>query len=346
METKHDSDDHGGQLEECKRIGRVLDLLYLLMVQPRHWTRAALATRYELSERQIAKDLDLLKHGLKCAIRSARGIGYYLERQPDLPAIRYTAAEALALLTALRLAQHSGSVEAASLAAALARTESALPAEFLGLLRAVRVAAARQSTQSGHRAAMLARVQGALTEGRCLRVVYESASSGGVRTERVWQPYHLWPDGVSWLVAAHDSLRDDVLTFRVDRLVTAEVTADRYTIPADFDPEQYCGGGWGVLRGICGPEQEVVVRFSAEEGRRARDEEHHPSQQTEILPDGRVEMRFQVAITSELLRWLFKWGDGCEVLAPPELRAQVAERAQNIAARHAAPAPQPPDTPR
>jgi predicted DNA-binding transcriptional regulator YafY len=38
-----------------------------------------------------------------------------------------------------------------------------------------------------------------------------------------------------------------------------------------------------------------------------------------------------VGITPELVRWIFRWGTGCEVLAPPELRAQVAEMARKVA---------------
>jgi len=323
-----------GRVEELRRIARVLSLLSLISAQPRRWPRKALAGKYEVTERQIDKDLAVLRHGLGCDIQSVKKQGYYVARLPALPAVHYTAAEALALLTALRLAQASGSVDPSSLASALARTEEALPIEFAGLLRMLQLAGARQSSQAIHRSAMLVLVERAITAGRCLRVTYESATRGGVRSERVLQPYHLDPHPPSWLVTAHDSLSGEVRNFRVDRITSAELTETRYMIPPDFDAIRYQGEGWGVLRGMAGPEQEVVVRFTPEEGRRARDERHHHSQREEVLPDGGVEMRFRVGITSELVRWVLRWAGGCTVLAPEELRQQVAEAVGRIAELH------------
>ena len=323
-----------GRAEELRRIARVLSLLSLISAQPRRWPRKALASKYGVTERQIDKDLAVLRHGLCCDIQSVKKQGYCVVRLPALPAVHYTAAEALALLTALQLAQASGSVDPSSLASALARTEEALPVEFAGLLSMLRMASARQSSQAAHRSAMLALVERALAEGRCMHVTYESASRGGARKERVLQPYHLEPYPPSWLVTAHDSVTGEIRNFRIDRIISAELTRTHYTIPADFDAIRYQGEGWGVLRGMAGPEQEVVLRFTPEEGRRARDERHHHSQVEKLLPNGGVEMRFHVGITSELVRWVLRWAGGCTVLAPEELRQQVAEAAGRIAEQH------------
>jgi predicted DNA-binding transcriptional regulator YafY len=334
MNENSTTERHEGRGDELRRIARVLSLLSLISAQPRRWPRKALATKYEVTERQIDKDLAVLRHGLCCDIQSVKKQGYYVARLPALPAVHYTATEALALLTALRLAQASGSVDPASLATALARTEEALPAEFAGLLRMLQLAGARQSVQAAHRSTMLALVERSLLEGRALRVIYESASRGGAQRDRVLQPYHLEPYPPSWMVTAHDNLSGEIRNFRIDRIISAELTETRYKIPLDFDAVRYQGGGWGILRGMAGPEQEVVLRFTPEEGRRARDEGHHPSQSEKVLPDGGVEMRFKVGITSEMVRWVLRWAGGCTVLAPEELRQQVAEAAGRIAEQH------------
>jgi predicted DNA-binding transcriptional regulator YafY len=174
-------------------------------------------------------------------------------------------------------------------------------------------------------------VQTGLAEGRRVRVLYESTSKGGTR-ERVWCPYHLEPYEGSWLLTAHDSIHEEVRHFRLDRVVRATLLEERYTIPADFDLEVYRGTGWGILRGMAGEPVEVVLRLDAAEGRRVRDDERHPSQREERQADGSWLVRFRVGITPELVRWVFRWGTGCEVLAPAELRAAVAEQARRIAA--------------
>jgi predicted DNA-binding transcriptional regulator YafY len=41
-----------------------------------------------------------------------------------------------------------------------------------------------------------------------------------------------------------------------------------------------------------------------------------------------------VGVTPELARWVFRWGTGCEVLEPVELRTMVAEMARKVAEVH------------
>jgi len=173
-------------------------------------------------------------------------------------------------------------------------------------------------------------MQAALKERRRVRIAYETASRAGERSDRVVQPYHLALQGQSWLLTAHDSLRGTVIDFAVDRILSAELLSETYKIPPDFDPEQYRGSGWGVLRGMSGAPVHIELLVTAEEARRLRDETHHSSQREERRPDGRWLIAFDVGITPELVRWIFRWGTGCEVLAPPELRAMVAEMARKV----------------
>ena len=272
-----------GRLEETKRVARILRLISLIGNAPRQWTRSALSERLEIGERQIDKDLQLLRHGLNCGIGHTRA-GYYFTRLPQLPAIGYTAAEALALVTALQFARDSGALDAATLGAALARTEEALPAGFGPLLRSMRQAGGG-STQR-RRASTLSTLQMALKDRRTVRIQYETASRAGERSDRVVRPYHLALRGQTWLLTAHDSLRGTVIDFAVDRIVSAELLDERYEIPPDFDAEQYRGDGWGVLRGMSGPRVHIELLVTAEEARRLRDEQHHSSQREERQADG------------------------------------------------------------
>jgi predicted DNA-binding transcriptional regulator YafY len=71
-------------LQETRRTTRLLDLIWRISSAPRQWSRKRLAAQYEVSERQITKDLEVLRHGLRFPIqRSAEG--YYFEEVPRLP---------------------------------------------------------------------------------------------------------------------------------------------------------------------------------------------------------------------------------------------------------------------
>ena len=92
----------------------------------------------------------------------------------------------------------------------------------------------------------------------------------------------------------------------------------------EFDPDEYIGNRWGIIR-VQGEPEEVVLRFDAEVGRRVAEESWHKSQQTEILPDDRVIFRLHLILTPEFISWLLYYGSGLEVVAPGWLRERVAE---------------------
>jgi predicted DNA-binding transcriptional regulator YafY len=117
--------DYAARLEETKRITRIMQLVTMISNAPRRYTRRDLSAHFEIGERQLDNDFQQIRHGLKCDLRHSRA-GYYFARLPELPPVSYTTPEALALITALQFAWDSGALDAASLAAALARTEGAL----------------------------------------------------------------------------------------------------------------------------------------------------------------------------------------------------------------------------
>jgi predicted DNA-binding transcriptional regulator YafY len=325
-----DAEDDGIQ-EETKRLTRVITIITLISNRPRYWTRRRLMEEFELSSRQIDKDLHVIRHGLRYEIERTRD-GYYFTRAPELRAIQYTTPEALALIGAVHLARGTGAIDAATLGAALARTEDALPGTLRELIRPLGQSTIQQTPQQRHRAQMAELVLQAMANQRCVSVEYESASRGGARTTRILHPYALTPHEGSWMLTAHDSIHDTVRDFKVDRIHRATLLDERYLIPNTFDPARYKGAGWGVLRGTADEPVDVLLHFSAEEGRRVRDDQWHPTQRETQLADGAWHIAFHVGINGEFIRWIFHWGAGCKVISPPELRARVAEEARAIAA--------------
>jgi predicted DNA-binding transcriptional regulator YafY len=67
---------------------------------------------------------------------------------------------------------------------------------------------------------------------------------------------------------------------------------------------------------------------------RVREAVWHRSQRVTELPDGRVELTVTVAGIVEIRPWILSWGDGVEVLEPPELREAVARSVRSAAARY------------
>jgi predicted DNA-binding transcriptional regulator YafY len=80
---------------------------------------------------------------------------------------------------------------------------------------------------------------------------------------------------------------------------------------------------------------EVTLRFTSAQAPYVAERTWHATQQIEPQPDGTLLLRFQASGRFEIVRWILQWGAAVEVLAPTDLRAQVAQQAQRAAARYA-----------
>lgn len=319
----------GARLEETKRIRRVLTMIQLIALEPGRWRRSDLARVYEVSERQIQKDLDVIRHGLLLPLMHEPE-GYYFEEMPHLPTVSYSFTEALALLLAARMAQAMPGTNSAELAAAIARLESLFPEAFVPLLRQATDRLPRAAA-APHRQEMLALLHRALAERRQVRIVYATGSRGGEESRRVVEPYAVIPYVRSWQLIAYDHLRGDVREFKLDRIREAELLDVGYTIPADFDLDAYLGDAWGLMRGAAGEPEEVVLVFAPEAGRWVTEERWHPSQRAQTLSDGRVQVSFCLGITPEFVNWVLYYGSRVRVVQPEHLRRRVAEELRRAA---------------
>lgn len=319
-------------LEENKRTARVLEEILMIASAPQRYTRKMLAERFEVSERMITKDLQVIRHGLKLQLSNSKG-GYFFEQTPHLPMLQYSFAEALALLTAVQAAQQVSGAGSPELAAAVARLEALFPVEFAPLLRQVRKPPP-MTAQREHRQQMLSLLNRALLYHHKIRIIYETRSREGAISERVVHPYLIMPYVRSWQLIAYCENRKAVIMFKIDRIHEATILPNlQYEPDPDFDPEEYIGNRWGILR-VQGEPEEVVLHFDPEVGRRVAEESWHKSQTTEILPDDSVIFRLNMIITPEFVSWLLYYGSGLEVVAPSWLRERVAEEHRKAAERY------------
>jgi predicted DNA-binding transcriptional regulator YafY len=318
-----------GRDNTIRRTARVLEIIQQIATRPHYWSRRTLADYHEIGERMIQKDLEIIRYRLGLSLQHEDGT-YYFERLPQLPVATYSFSEALALLAAARAAQAIPGINSAELAAAIARLESLFPAGMGRLLRDALEKLPRRAVRA-HRQEMLTLLHRALAERRQVRIRYVTASRGGEVKERVVEPYHIMPYGRSWHLIAYDHLRQEVLQFKIDRVQEAELLETTYTIPADFDIDTYLGDAWGLMRGAAREPERVVLLFEPEAGRWVAEEIWHKSQISEMLPDGRVLVKFYVGITPEMVNWLLYYGSRVQVLEPEWLREQVVEEHRRAA---------------
>jgi len=295
----------GMRMQETRRLARVLEIIQQISTAPERWNRKSLAAVHEVGERQIQRDLEMIRHRLRLDLRRTRS-GYLLRGVPRLPVVSYTLSEALALLLAAQSAREYG-VDAAEIASAIGRLESVFPAEFRPLLR--EAAAATRGAADGRLERDLMILQRALASRRKVRLAYDRDGGDAAPIDRVVHPYCLGDR--SWYLVAHCELRGEVRTFKVDRILDARLLDEPYQVPDGFDVAALT------------PE-EVSLEFSAQAGRWVAEEQWHFSQVVSRLEDGRYRVTFRVGVTPEFVRWLMWFGRDVRVLRPEWLREQVA----------------------
>ena len=321
-----------GRDQEIRRTSRILQIVHLIALRPGRYRARDLAQQFEISDRMVKKDIQIIRHGLRLALRPSRR-GYYFEETPQLPAVAYSFTEALALVQAAQVSRQVAGISSADLAAAVARLVALFPPEFGNLLQKLS-GRPRITVEGRHRQAMLGLLNRSLLEGRKLEIVYRTARRRGNVSERVVHPYHIMPHVRSWQLIAYCEKRQDVIMFKVDRIRKATLLEESYEIAGGFDLDAYMGDAWGVMRPEGQPPEEVELHFAPDAGRWVAEEYWHRSQRVEELADGSVVFRLTIAVTPDFVNWILYYGSKVEVMKPDHLRETVAAEHRLAAERY------------
>lgn len=172
----------------------------------------------------------------------------------------------------------------------------------------------------------------AATEGeQCLRIVH--ASPGKPARERIVEPHLAWAHQGQAYVVAYCREAQEFRTFAIQRIRSAEVL-DEVFERRPFNPEEYTGQGFGVLRG---PAADVIVRFTPEVAHLPHERRWHRTQEVTELPDGSCDVHMHVGGLPAVASWIASFGGKVRALAPPDLVDAVRALHEAGLAAHAAP---------
>ncbi|WEK61379.1 MAG: YafY family protein [Candidatus Microbacterium colombiense] len=218
---------------------RALQLLSLLQTH-RFWPCAELASRLEVTQRTVRRDLDRLRElGYPVDSTSGRYGGYRLATGAHVPPLLLDDDEAVAVAIGLRAAAEAAidGMEEVSLRA-LTKIEALLPHRLRR-----RVSALHSSISPLRRVAdddsihpeSLSVLAAACRDHEHVRVDYRG--NADARTHRRIEPHQLVTAGRRWYLVAWDGHRDDWRSFRLDRMEQPR------PIGTHFTPREIPGGG-------------------------------------------------------------------------------------------------------
>jgi predicted DNA-binding transcriptional regulator YafY len=228
-----------------------------------------LAERLEVDPRTVRRyAVKLEELGIPVEAERGPGGGYRLRPGYKLPPLMLTDDEAAAVVLGLIAARQTGiATQGAGLDEALAKILRVLPAELRDRVAALEEhlttmwSSSRASPPATEVAFDLAQ---AIRTRHRVRIRY--ATPDRPETDRVVAPYGMVFHSGRWYLAAHDDRSGELRTFRVDRVLAADVRPEPFTAPEGFDAAAH------VARSIAdapwGTEIEVVFRTTIEEARR------------------------------------------------------------------------------
>lgn len=219
---------------------RILALLELLQTHGR-MSGPELARRLEVGPRTLRRYITTLEDiGIPITTERGRHGGYMLVSGFKLPPLMFTESEAVAVSLGLQAARSLGFSEAApAVASALAKLERVMPADLKRRVRAIGETTTLDLRSGGNAgsSAALAALATAAQEQQRVQLAYQALN--GATTRREIDPYGLVYWRGRWYVVGFCHLRQDLRSFRLDRVTEVRLSAARFTRPQGFDAAAY-----------------------------------------------------------------------------------------------------------
>ena len=215
---------------------RALAVLELLQAH-RRISGSELARRLDIHPRTLRRYIAILEEiGIPITTERGRHGAYMLVPGFKLPPMMFSDDEALALSVGLLAAQQLGMTQAgASAASAQAKLERVMPER---LQRHVRALTETISLESGRsvpdvNGALLLKLSTATQERQRIRLGYRSPQDE--HTERDVDPFGLGHRNGYWYLVGRCHFRQDMRSFRLDRITDAQPLAISFERPEHFD---------------------------------------------------------------------------------------------------------------
>jgi predicted DNA-binding transcriptional regulator YafY len=294
-----------------------------------------IARRVGVSRRTAYRDLRALEGEIGIAVWNDNG-RWGVAGETFLPPLNLTLGEAMAVVLSARLMARYADKYDPELAAAFTKLEEVLPPPLREHVERTLAVLAHRRTDPRFNRHVHDLVR-AWAERRIVHFRYVPARFEGTEREpreaRV-RPYLLEPSlqTHALYLIGYDEDRHALRTFKVERIEWLTVAPETFPPPDTDALERTLLRAWDIIGDQ--PEVEVVLRFSPLVAARVQEATWHPSQVVEEESDGSLLWRARVAGTYEIKLWILGWGADVEVLAPPELRAEVARTLAAALARY------------
>ena len=293
---------------------------------------STLARELEVSTKTISRDIDFMRDRMLMPIDYEPSYhGYCYTREVEsLPTIDISEGELLALSVARKSLDHyKGTPFEKPLENAFNKLAASLPDTITANLDDLsETISFRQGRLSKIDESILKTATKAALEKKTLTFDYKKP--GQQETEsRTINPYHLTNYLGKWYLIGWDHKREAVRTFLISRFHSAVASQATFEAPKDFSADDYLWSSFGIYSRS--GDHEVIIHFSKNVAEYISENVWHPTQEISALPDGGLEIRFQLGCLIEVSQWILSWGNRARVKGPKELKILVRKEAEKVA---------------
>lgn len=315
---------------------RVLRMIAALRRRHEGMTVSELAEMFEISTKQVGRDLQLFEDE-GCQVERLKSAGELMRivvRDPPLKRIDLTLRERYALLAVRRMfdvLEHTPLYE--DVRNVYAKIAQGFPAERRAEMERMQDRFVYLSDGGRKQYAATEDVLDQLMSGVLYRarVRYAYKNATGKAHVGVLEPFAIVFYRQGLYVVGRKQGGDRLRVFAVERFASAEYERQgRFVVPDDFRVEDHFKGAFGIFAG--GVETtRVVVDFTPRVAELVRSRVWHPEQTIVQHEDGGVRLSFEVTDMTQVLSWVLSWGAEARVVAPASLADEIARIGAKLA---------------
>ena len=308
------------------KIDRLVSIILILLEQERVGAQE-LADTFEVSPRTIYRDIDAINLA-GIPVRSTPGVNGGFEIMPQYKIDRkaFSTGDLSAIL--MGLSSLSGMMRGDELAHALAKVRSFIPAERARdiELRSNQVLI-DLSPWTGSKTVQpyLELIKTALQENRLLS--FEYLNRDGNKTARTAEPYRLVLKNSQWYWQGYCYARNDFRLFKLSRMSNLELLTETF-VPRENPKPQL-----DFSDAVAARQTTITLRIHKSILERVLDF----IVSEDIKPDGETHyiVHYPLIENDYYYGILLSFGDKCECIDPPHVRAEMKRRAEAIAVLYA-----------
>lgn len=280
---------------------------------------AEVAERFEISERQIKRDIEYLRNRLDAPIVwDAKARRYrYEEAFQDLA---FADEKALLFFVFARAAARTLAYVPLAEPGPLESLRALVPPALRGLEEAVRYELPGFEPADDE---LLALLLASIQDGVGIAATYRDL--GGRESRRLLSPLRIVNYAGTWYCVAFDPAIKELRTFRLSRFLhAAPSTEELGDVPSASAVDAFLGASYGMFKGQ--GDKRARLRFSGRAREIVRRELWHPDQSVTEGRDDQtgpwVELDLPVSQWDEILGRLLRFGAEAEAVSPPEFRSR------------------------